>query len=50
MPIMTITIMTAAIPNSKLLVDARPVGGAVVGAGVAGAGPTTKLDSADDGQ
>jgi hypothetical protein len=35
-PIMIITITTTAIPNSKLAVDAKPVGGAAVGAGDAG--------------
>ena len=34
-PIMIITIITAAIPNSTVPVDASPVGGAAVGAGVA---------------
>jgi hypothetical protein len=35
-PIMIITIITAAIPNSTVPVDARPVTGGAVGAGVGG--------------
>ena len=35
-PIMIITIAITATPNSRLAVDARPVGGAAVGAGVGG--------------
>ena len=38
-PIMIITIITAATPNSRLPVDARPVTGAGVGGGVAGGEP-----------
>jgi hypothetical protein len=45
---MTITIITAATPNSTVPVDAMPVTGAAVGT-TAGAGVTTKEDSADDG-
>jgi hypothetical protein len=35
-PMMIMTIMIAATPNSTVDVDARPVGGAAVGAGVGG--------------
>ena len=49
-PIMTITIITAAIPNSRLEVDAKPVTGAAVGAGVGAAGVTVKDVSAEDPQ
>jgi hypothetical protein len=50
MPIMTITIIIAATPNSTVLVDARPVGGAAVGGGVAAAALSVKVDSAFDPQ
>ena len=39
---MTITIITAAIPNSTVPVDARPVTGADVGAGVGAAALSVK--------
>ena len=38
-PIMTITIITAAIPNSRLPVDAKPEGGEAVGGAVGGGEP-----------
>ena len=47
MPIMSITIITATIPYSTVLVDAMPVTGTGVGATV-GAGVTSKEVSADD--
>ncbi len=50
MPIMTITIIIAAIPYSKVCVDARPEGTEVVDVGVAEASMTLKLVSAVDGQ
>ena len=48
-PIMIMMIAITAIPNSRLDVDARPVGGAAVGAGVGAAALSVKVDSADDG-
>jgi hypothetical protein len=47
---MTITIIIAATPNITVPVDARPVGGEAVGAGVGGALITAKEVSALDGQ
>ena len=47
-PIMIIMTAITATPNSRLAVDARPVGGEAVGAGVAAAGVTVKLLSAQD--
>ena len=49
-PIMIMTIMTAAMPYSKLAVDAMPVSGVAVGAVVGGALITLKLVSSLDGQ
>ena len=45
---MIITIITAAIPYSKDAVDAKPVTGEVVGAGLAGDDATYMLVSAFD--
>ena len=39
---MTITIIIDATPNITVPVDAKPVGGEAVGAGVAGAGLSVK--------
>ena len=49
-PMMIITIITAAIPYSTVVVDASPVTGAAVGAGVGAAALTVKADSAYDPQ
>lgn len=50
MPIMTITMMIAAIPSSTVCVDARSDGVLVVGGCVAAASMTLKLVVAVDGQ
>jgi hypothetical protein len=47
---MTITIITAAIPNSTVPVDAKPVTGAAVGAGVGAGEPALKYVAAEDPQ
>jgi hypothetical protein len=49
-PIMIITIIIAATPNSTVPVDARPVGGEAVGAGVAAGELAWTYVPADDGQ
>ena len=49
-PIMIITIITAAIPNSRLPVDAKPVGGDGYGDAVGEALITLKVVSPFDGQ
>ena len=49
-PIMTMTIIIATIPYMSVAFEAKPVSGVAVGAGVAAAGLTAKVDSADDPQ
>ena len=47
-PIMTITIITAAIPSSRLLVDAKPVAGEGYGDAVGDGEPAKKAALAED--